>query len=169
MRIRIDLSPAKRFQRKLREACRMTVGVGFSGEVHPPSGMAFAKLASIHQHGAPSRKLPARPILVEPPPEWKQEAAEEAQAFLPDALKNPDRGIRKMLLAMGRSFSRWLRERFRVFSHGGGNWAPLAPSTVARKKARHARGYSPLILRDTHTLFRALTPGNPGNFIRINK
>ena len=165
MRIRIDLSPARHFQRELHEACRMTVGVGFSGDVHPPSGMAFAKLASIHQHGAPSRKLPARPILVEPP-EWEREAAEEAQAFVPDVVKNPDRGIRKMLLALGCSFSRWLRERFRVFSHGSGNWAPLAPSTVARKKARHA---SPLILRDTHTLFRALTPGNPGNFIRVNK
>lgn len=54
----------------------------------------------------------------------------------------------------------FLQERFAMYSRGGGNWPPLKPSTVRRRKKK-----STTILRDTGTLFNALTPeftGKPG-------
>lgn len=54
----------------------------------------------------------------------------------------------------------FLQERFAVYSRGGGNWAPLKPSTIKRR-----RKGSRAILRDTGTLYNALSPvftGKPG-------
>ena len=60
----------------------------------------------------------------------------------------------------------YLQERFAVYSRGGGNWPPLKPSTIKRRrKGRGRYGMSAAILRDTGTLFNALTPeftGKPG-------
>ena len=55
------------------------------------------------------------------------------------------------------------RRRFAKLSKGGGGeWAPLAPSTIAGRRKGKGSG-SPNILRDTGTLFGALTVGLPGN------
>ena len=48
-----------------------TVKIAFAGRLHEGAGkskgqLTIAKLASIHHFGAPSRHIPARPILVEP-------------------------------------------------------------------------------------------------------
>lgn len=58
------------------------------------------------------------------------------------------------------------QRRFDIFSKGGGDWPPLAPSTIARRKGK---GIGVAILRDTGTLFRALTPlaNMPGSFEEI--
>lgn len=48
----------------------MTVTIAFSGRMHPesagPKVMTISRLAAIHHFGAPSRGIPARPILVDP-------------------------------------------------------------------------------------------------------
>lgn len=52
-----------------------------------------------------------------------------------------------------------MRRKFVANSQGGGDWPPLAPSTLAK------RGPGALILRDTGTLLAALSPsftGAPG-------
>lgn len=60
----------------------------------------------------------------------------------------------------------FLQQRFVTFSRGGGNWAPLKPATIrARRKSKTRFGLSAAILRDTGTLFNALSPeftGKPG-------
>jgi hypothetical protein len=76
--------------------------------------------------------------------------------------------------------ARWLAQNRRQFvenSRGGGAWAPLAPSTIARRRppargrgrgrggARAARVVA--ILRDTNTLYGALTLGATGNVSRL--
>lgn len=56
-------------------------------------------------------------------------------------------------------------KRFDVFSKGGGNWAPLAPATIRRRRAG-----SSTILRDKNLLFNALNPAfqnAPGSFSEI--
>ena len=82
----------------------------------------------------------------------------------------------------------FVRRRFVAYSKGGGNWKPLAPSTIARRRVGRRRkprekiggapgksrkresrrrkvksGKKPAILRDTSTLLRALSLGSPGN------
>lgn len=62
------------------------------------------------------------------------------------------------------------RRRYNKNSRGGGDWPPLAESTKRRrKKARRGYGRRPRqhsILRDTGTLFRALTIGAAGNLFK---
>lgn len=54
----------------------------------------------------------------------------------------------------------FVQERYDRYSKGGGNWPPLKPSTIARRRKR-----SSVILRDKGILFAAVTPeftGQPG-------
>lgn len=63
-------------------------------------------------------------------------------------------------------YARFLTERYNRFSFGGGNWAPLAPSTLKQKQRK---GLLLLILRATDLMFQAFAPefaGKPGG---INK
>lgn len=65
----------------------------------------------------------------------------------------------------------FLRRKFRENSAGGGEWPPLAESTLAResdvKKTRSERGQFKRkgILWKTGSIYNALTPGNKGNLI----
>lgn len=63
----------------------------------------------------------------------------------------------KKWAARYRSF---IQERFANFSRGGGDWPPLKASTIrARRKGRKkGGGLTAAILRDTNTLFNALSP-----------
>lgn len=53
----------------------------------------------------------------------------------------------------------FVQERFDKFSKGGGNWKPLAPSTIAGRRKGGGVGLVATILRDTNTLYAALDPG----------
>jgi hypothetical protein len=73
------------------------------------------------------------------------------------------RQMRKVTTQWAARYRAFLQERFVRFSKGGGSWPALAPSTVARRR----EGGSVAILRDTGTLFAALSPGfsgQPGAF-----
>ncbi len=68
----------------------------------------------------------------------------------------PVRDALKKWAARYRSFAQL---RFDRFSKGGGNWKPLAPSTLRRRrKGKRKNVRKATILRDTGTLFAALDP-----------
>jgi len=74
----------------------------------------------------------------------------------------------------------WTKRLFVKNSQGGGEWPALKPSTIAqrragrtRQKRKRGRGYRKrgpaskvAILRDTGTLFKALSLGAPGNLFK---
>lgn len=84
----------------------------------------------------------------------------------------------------GRRYESFIRRRFDRFSRGGGDWPPLSPRTIRARRpaARHKRartvtkgrnaskgvgvGRTVSILRNTGTLFGALTIGAAGNAFR---
>ena len=51
----------------------------------------------------------------------------------------------------------FVQRRFDKYSRGGGDWPSLSPSTIAGRRRGTGQG-GPSILRDTGTLFAALTP-----------
>lgn len=65
-----------------------------------------------------------------------------------------------MFTSWGRRYLAFLRERFRANRAGGGEWAPLAKSTLAKKTPRLG------ILYVTGAIFNALRPGQPGNLFQ---
>lgn len=65
-----------------------------------------------------------------------------------------------MLVSFGRRYLAFIRERFRVNRAGGGDWKPLAPSTL--KQGGPRRG----ILDVTGAVFNALRIGQPGNLFQ---
>ena len=75
---------------------------------------------------------------------------------------NPALG-RDIAAAWSTIYRAFVRQRFVAQSRGGGEWPPLAASTVARRRKGRGNG-SPAILRDTGALLAALQPalGNEG-------
>jgi hypothetical protein len=93
------------------------------------------------------------------------------QTVLQQDLRGSGSGpIRAALRQWAARFRSFVQLRFDKFSKGGGDWKPLADSTKkrragARKGAKGLRSFA--ILRDTGTLFMALTPtfsNKPGQF-----
>ena len=74
----------------------------------------------------------------------------------------------KTLKQWGVRYRGFVQRRFDTFSKGGGNWPPLKPATIARRRKGPGQG-TIAILRDTGTVFRALNPvlGQPGSFEEI--
>lgn len=88
--------------------------------------------------------------------------------------------FRAMLKQILKYYERFTRRRFQKASNGDGTWVPLSPATIrSRRKgkrftknvgSRNARKKGAAkILRDTSTLFRALSLGSQGNFSRIKR
>ena len=72
--------------------------------------------------------------------------------------------MNKTLTQWAVRYRSWAQQRFNSFSRGGGNWKPLAPSTIKR---RRGAGKMVSILRDIGLLFGALAPAfqnAPGQF-----
>ena len=83
----------------------------------------------------------------------------------------------------GARYLTFARQRFVRYSRGGGDWKPLAPSTLKqrrgakRRRTRSRRAHTKTttrgsarrvaILRDTSTLLNALTIGAPGNLYKL--
>ena len=59
------------------------------------------------------------------------------------------------------------RRRFRTFAAGGGDWKPLSPFTIARRRNKNKSSIK--ILRDTGVLFNGMTLNGPGNLYRRKK
>jgi len=67
----------------------------------------------------------------------------------------------------GAIYSAFARRRFLRNSGGGGDWPALAPSTIEGRRRGNRAGGSTQILRDTGTLYNALTIGAPGNKCQV--
>lgn len=82
------------------------------------------------------------------------------------AVRDQDGPLRKVYKQWAARMRGFLQERFDTFSKGGGDWAPLAVSTIkGRRKGKKKSKKGPTILRDTGILFAALQPefvGTPG-------
>lgn len=70
-----------------------------------------------------------------------------------------------------RRYASFAFERFTKFAKGGGNWKPLRPSTIRRRRKGKGSGPIAAILWDTGTLLGALSPewrkpGSLKKFIR---
>jgi len=59
-------------------------------------------------------------------------------------------------------YSAFVRKRFNTYSRGGGDWEPLKDSTKKGRRKGKGSGNA-AILKDTGTLFGALTIGSRGN------
>jgi len=85
-----------------------------------------------------------------------------------DSLGRNSPAVVKTLKQWGVRYRGFIQRRFDLFSKGGGNWPPLKPATIARRRKGPGQG-EVAILRDTGTLFRALNPilGPPGSIEQI--
>lgn len=80
----------------------------------------------------------------------------------------PDREYKRLLRQLGAIYLGFIRRRYAKYSRGGGNWAPLADSTIRSRRKGGRRGQArskvnarktggpAAILRDTGLLFNAL-------------
>ena len=104
------------------------------------------------------------------------------------ALEDPTGRIEEAFRTWGVIYRAAMQERFMIFSRGGGDWPPLAPSTIAGRRhgkgGKHKRGKKALararasgggqvsILYDTGLLYAALDPNFgplPGQYQEILK
>lgn len=119
--------------RKLKEALKSIerktgqahmVSVGFMSNAKYPDGTPVAMVAAIHNYGAPSKSIPARPffsnMVAEKSPQWGD--------ILGGLLKRTNWSGRQSLGLMGEGISADLRESI---IHGG--WARNSDSTKASK------------------------------------
>ncbi len=78
---------------------------------------------------------------------------------------SPSNPVRRAFRQWAFQYLVFTRRRFNTFSRGGGDWRPLAPSTI--KERRKGRGTGmPAILRNTGVLFNALELNATGNIVR---
>lgn len=78
-----------------------------------------------------------------------------------EGLRNPTSAgfVRDAIKQWAARYRSFVQLRFARFSKGGGNWKPLASSTIkARRKGKRKGARRAAILRDTSTLFAALDP-----------
>lgn len=66
--------------------------------------------------------------------------------------------IRVAMKHWAKRYRSFAQERFVRFSRGGGDWPPLRPQTVARRRKGKGAGPVAVILKDTDTLSKALIP-----------
>lgn len=102
-------------------------------------------------------------------------------AVIAEDLRSKGNGpVRDAIRQWAARYRAWAQERFDKYSKGGGDWSPLADSTVkgrrkgprwntkgqfVKKGSAEAAAMKVAILRDTGTLFSALAPvfgGKPG-------
>ena len=69
--------------------------------------------------------------------------------------------VTDMVKQWGARYLTFIRRRYVRYSRGGGDWKPLAPSTVRKR-----RGGRAMVLVDLGILLGALTIGQPGNLFK---
>lgn len=65
--------------------------------------------------------------------------------------------INNAIKQWGVRYRSFIRERFIIYSRGGGNWPPLKPLTIKRKLKGKKKGKSSILI-DTGQMFAALDP-----------
>lgn len=80
-------------------------------------------------------------------------------------LNNPQATSEEIAAAWSILYQSFCRARFATFSRGGGDWAPLSPATIKRRRKGKA-GVADAILRDTGALFASLLPAVQGGILQ---
>lgn len=115
-----------------------TLRVGFLEGATYPDGKSVAMIAAIQEFGAPSRGIPSRPffrnMIRDKSPGWPGEIATQLKSTNYDASATLNR--------MGAMIKGQIQDSI----VNGGPYAPLAPSTVARK------GFSQPLVHTGHML-----------------
>ena len=166
--VTLNLAPLRRFRNVMRAARRMTVTVGYNfTDQHPKARMSIGALAAIHSAGNLARNLPARHVLVAPDSTTSADMRRAVAKEITGLSSDPDIGKYQIaLLSAGLVYLRFAHNRFASLSTSGRSWAPLSPAYALYKRKVHGHAMK---LRITDTLMNALSPGSPGNLLRINK
>ena len=77
--------------------------------------------------------------------------------------KGNDPAVKGLLMDIGKLYLNAMVKRYRKYSKGGGDWAPLDPKTIKRRRGG-GKGVATLV--DTGLLISALAPGANGNQLR---
>ena len=134
---------------------RVLVGVpGETAERQPVDGekvtMNNPTLLFIHEHGSPARNIPARPTLGPGIEDARDKIGERMGKTALALISGREVDVEKQLHAVGLIAQSSVRARF-----GGPDLAPLAPSTLAARRAKGRPGEAPLI--ETGQLRNAIT------------
>lgn len=145
------------FQKALRELLRQEVLIGIPadaperspepGEPSPPSN---ALIGYKMETGDPEMNLPARPFLVPGVMEIRDKAVARLKKAGQDALSGDPTKVDQALHAVGLMGQAAVQQKIT-----DGPFAPLAPRTLAQRRARGRTGERPLV--DTGQLRRAIT------------
>jgi phage gpG-like protein len=107
-------------------------------------------LGYIHEFGSPSRNIPARPFLRPGVEAVREEAAARLRKAGDLALAGKPEGVERQLKSAGLLAQNSVRRKITE-----GPFAPLAPATIAARKARKVTRTKPLI--DTGQLRASIT------------
>lgn len=156
MTVTVKEGPAGDIARAVRDLTSREVLIGIPAETAGRSsepgdgGLTNAVLGYIHETGAPERNLPARPFLVpgvaDAEPRFTPHLRKAAEA----AMVGDTAKVDAALHAVGLVGQNAVRARITDGPH-----TPLAPRTLAERKARGRTGTKPLI--DTGQLRRSIT------------
>jgi hypothetical protein len=122
----------------------------------PPQAINNAALGYIHENGSPAANIPARPFLAPGINNAMPDILKAQRAAADAALEGNSAGVEKNLIAMGLIAQAAVRLKLTQ-----GPFIPLAPRTLAERRARGRSGTSPLL--DTGQLRAAI------NFVIRNR
>lgn len=126
--------------------------VGIPGDAEPRKGdePTNPQLGYIHEFGAPEENIPARPFLIPGVTAVKEDVVNRYRGAAKAALRGKVDAIEHAHDAVGLIAQNSVRKRINT-----GPFVPLAPMTIANRKAKGRKGIKPLI--DTGQLRNSLT------------
>ena len=135
------------------------VVVGITEETNQgrENGMTNASLLYLHEQGVPSHNIPPRPVLR--PAIAQQEVREKIEVLMLDAAHAAlAEGNREKAADCFEKAGMLGRDACKNYITDGGNLAPNAPSTYARKMAKGKNGKGkPVPLVDTASMLNSIT------------
>ncbi|WP_374572781.1 hypothetical protein [Phenylobacterium sp.] len=157
MSVKVTKDGMAAFKRGLEELVRKRVLVGVPADTterqpdpDAPEPITNAALAYIHDNGSPAANIPARPFMRPGIEDAKEEIAGRmkatAKAVLAGAPDAADRGLHAVGMAAANSIKAKITD---------GAFAPLAPATIAKRRARGRTSEKPLT--DTGQMRNAIT------------
>ena len=145
------------FQKAIQALLKQEVLIGIPAdsparepEPGEPSAPSNALVGYIQEFGSPERNIPARPFLVPGVEAIKDKAVARLKKAGEDALKGDPSKVDQALHAVGLMGQASVQAKIT-----DGPFAPLAPRTLAQRRARGRTGDRPLI--DTGQLRRSVT------------
>lgn len=103
--------------------------------------------------------------------EWNMKPWKRYRRLIMAGARRKSGPIHAMFNTWGERYLHWSRQRYRRASGGGGEWVPLAASTIAARRAKPRTHKRKRIMHDkilwvTKTLYGSLHRGRPGNVFK---